>query len=198
MQLPTALAVTLLVSGGIALGRALPRQDAPAQEAAADPEMQAMLPGPVHEEMQRYAGEYEVLSRFFAGPDAEPVETRGTAKLSSVLGGRFLLEEDSGTMMGAPYEGLKLWGFNNGTQSFESLWVYSLSTGMLTMTGETKDEGESIDWNARYEDAGGEHEMRVVTTYPDVDTMVLKMNGPAPDGGEYTVLELTYRRKGEK
>ncbi len=59
-------------------------------------QMQSAMPGPAHKQLAKRAGEYTTVTRFTAQPSATPVDSTGTAKISVILDGRFLLEEDAG------------------------------------------------------------------------------------------------------
>ena len=45
-------------------------------------------PGPEHKRLVRFAGEYTTESKFWIKPDDKPMESKGTAKISSVVDGR--------------------------------------------------------------------------------------------------------------
>src|SRR5262245_11360 len=77
-----------------------PQSQAAENHAAA---MQADAPGPAHQLLAKRAGEYTTVLRFWMAPGAQPAESSGTATITVTLEGRFLREEDSGTMMGMPY-----------------------------------------------------------------------------------------------
>jgi len=59
-------------------------------------QMQSAMPGPAHKQLAKRAGEYTTVTKFTAQPGATPVDSTGTAKISMILDGRFLLEEDAG------------------------------------------------------------------------------------------------------
>jgi hypothetical protein len=105
-------------------------------------------PGPIHKGMAKLAGNYKTTTKFAFSPDAKPEETTGTAKLTSVMDGRFLLEENTGKMMGKDYKGLKLWGYNGVAGQFESTWTYTEATGMMRLVGTSNDDGKTIQWKA--------------------------------------------------
>jgi hypothetical protein len=79
----------------------------------------------------------------------------------------------------------------------ESVWTYTMSTGMLVLTGKP-DDSEGVDWTGTWTDAEGEHEMHVVMTFPDDDTHVLDMRGKDAGGDEFSMFVTTYTRKQEK
>src|SRR5439155_25747718 len=109
-------------------------------------EQKAATPGPVHQRLAKLAGEYTTVAKFAAKPGDPAQESRGTAKLTSVLGGRFVHEENSGSLLGQPNSGLRLYGYNDASGHYEGMWVYTGSTGIMTLTGTSTDDGKTINW----------------------------------------------------
>src|SRR5438309_1548624 len=76
---------------------------APSQE-----EMQKMMaemekaaaPGPEHKALQDNVGNWTATSKMYMDPSKPPMESQGTEKVESVLGGRFIQVKFSGNMMG--------------------------------------------------------------------------------------------------
>jgi len=157
---------------------------------AADP-LAATRPGPEHADLATLAGRYTTTNRLFA-PGAAPVESTGTAKLSMSLGGRFLVEESAGSMMGQPIESWKMLGFNNQSKQYEGCWLWTMSTGVLSMVGRSADGGKTITLKATYEDAP-EVQRTISVTWRrlDADQFVVEVRA---EGGE-TLMETEYKRE---
>src|SRR5689334_11679678 len=119
------------------------------------PQMQSANPGPAHKQLAKLAGSYTTVTRFSAQPSAAPVDSNGTAKFSVVLDGRFLLEEDAGIFMGQETKGLKVWGYDNATKQYISTWMYTGSTGFMSLSGDSKDDGKSVNFMASFNDDSG-------------------------------------------
>jgi hypothetical protein len=142
------------------------------------------------------AGSYTTKTAFIASPGAKPVETTGTATLKSAAEGRFLMEENNGTLFGQPTNGVRLWGYNNGTKKYEASWVYAGSTAILLLTGTGSDNGTVINWEGSFEDPqGGKVTMRARTRSHDANRFSIELLNKAPDGTEFVMLETTYTRK---
>jgi hypothetical protein len=153
-------------------------------------------PGAEHKKLARLAGEYNTVSRFRAKPEDAPLESKGTAKITSVLDGRFLLEENTGTQFGQPYKGVRLVGYNNATKQYEASWTYSMSTAIMTLTGTCKGEGKPIEWKANFTDENGEKQtLYVITRKIDADQFVVELFGKTADGKRGPTVETTYTRK---
>jgi hypothetical protein len=173
------------------------KPDAPA---APQPDMDAMMamakPGAVHQQLAKMVGEW-TTSTAMKGAGMPPMDpTKGTSKIASTLGGRFFTEDQDGDMMGEPFTSAKMLGYNNGTKKYEAVWTYTGSTGMMTMTGTSKDDGKTITFDASHEEAPGKIEKMTITIKViSDDSFVVSLSsvGGAPE--EQMTMETTYTRK---
>ena len=153
-------------------------------------------PGPMHMLLAKRAGEYTTLSKFWLKPGGEPIETKGTSKIKTILGGRFLLQENTGTMLGKPFKSFHLEGYNNVTKKFEATWAYSQATGMLSLVGTSKDDGKTIHYSGSFiNDKGEKQSLHVKTRIVDDDSFVVELVDKKADGTKGPKLETTYTRK---
>src|SRR5205085_2603447 len=113
------------------------------------------VPGPEHQALTKLAGEYTTASRFRLKPGDPAQESKGTAKLTSVLGGRFLADESAGEQFGQPFTSWKLYGYNATAKRYEATWAYTGSTALMTLTGASGDGGRTIKFDAAVEQGGG-------------------------------------------
>src|SRR4051812_2166062 len=97
--------VTVGMLGLAVAGLCLTATGARAQEQKAPP---PATPGPVHHKLAKLAGEYTTVAKFAVKPGDPAQESKGTAKLTSVLGGRFVHEEVNGSLMGQANTSLRL------------------------------------------------------------------------------------------
>ena len=161
----------------------------------ADLDRQAAQPAAIHKEMAKLAGDYTTVTKLRLSPDTEPTETTGAAKLTVILDGRFLQDENTVSMFGQSYKGLRLYGYNNGSKQFEATWFYTGSTGTMRLIGSSKDEGKTVDWTASYDDANGKQNLQVITKIVDADHFVVEMIAKLPDGKKGPSFETTYTRR---
>jgi hypothetical protein len=183
--------------GGAAAAGLLAAALTMAQEKKAAEEHPPDNPGAVHKQMAKWAGDYTTSSKFYAKP-GQPTgeETTGAAKISSYLDGRFLQEENSGKMLGQDFTGMHLYGYNNLSGKYEATWIYTGATGMMTMTGTSKDEGKTIEYTANYEQkTGTKVNLAVIVRHIDDDKFVVELTAKNADGSKGPTLETTYTRK---
>ena len=196
----TGLAAILVLFAGsaVAQGNAQkPQQNTASPDDAQQQAMQALAeaakPGPIHAQLMKRAGDYTTTETYSA-PGAEPQQSSGTATLKSILGGRFLEEENSGDSLGARYSGLRLYGYNNGSKQYEAVWIYDGSTAFLVLDGSSDDNGKTVRYTGAFLGPGGARQtLRVTITQQDDDHFTVKLLGEAP-GGAMSTLETTYTR----
>ncbi len=153
-------------------------------------------PGPEHAALAKLAGEYTIVMRFHEKPGETAYESKGSAKFTSILDGRFLLEESTGKQFGREFKAHKIYGYNNAAKRFESTWVYTGSTAIMTLHGSSADGGKTIRWNAAVAKAN-DAQMNLIVTMKRIneDSFTVELNLKAPDGAGGPTLETTYTRK---
>src|ERR1700732_5474592 len=86
------------------------------QDAAPTDKPSPSKPGAEQAFLAKRAGEYTRVIKFVGQSGAAAPPSTGTSKISVVLDGRFIQEENSDTVFGRPVLGLRLWGYNNATK----------------------------------------------------------------------------------
>lgn len=111
----------------------------------------AATPGEEHELLCEYVGDWTFEATTFLGP--KPETSRGTANFESVLGGRYVVQKTQGKMLGQPFEGFGLNGFDNLTREYFMIWGDSWSTCIYEMRGKSPKEGEPLVLEGQARDA---------------------------------------------
>jgi hypothetical protein len=153
-------------------------------------------PGPEHEALAKLAGEYTTMMRFRPTAAQPAQESKGTAKFTSVLDGRFILEESTGEQFGKQFKARKIYGYNNAAKRYESAWVYTASTAIMTLHGSSPDGGKTIRLNATVAQAN-DAQMNLIVTLKRIndDSFTVELDLKTPDGTAGPALETTYTRK---
>ena len=181
-----------------------------AQEAAAPPamtpEMQAMMeayqkagtPGEEHKKLAAMAGTYDLTIKAWHAPNTPPTTDTGIATRKMILGDRVLVEEVTSQMMGQPYSGQGLHGFENVTGKYWATWNDSMSTGLMVSQG-TCDASGACAFTGSYNDPVTKKvtNSRMTTRWTDASTEVFEMYGPGPDGKEAKMMEITYKKRAQ-
>ena len=198
-------AATLIAIAGIGMfaGAALAQtgKEAPPMTAEQKAEMEAYMkagtPGPQHQALAAMAGEYTLKIKSWHEAGAPPTEEGGTARRSMTLDGRVLLEEIASTMMGTPFTGRGMMGFDNVTGKYWSTWNDSMSTGIMLNEGTCDATGKSCTFTGSWNDPikKGPVKARMTTKWTSPMVEIFEMYGPGKDGREMKMMEITYTKK---
>ena len=179
-----------------ALGAAQAPEMTPEQKAEMEAYAKAGTPGAPHKAMAATVGTYTVKAKNWHEPGKPPSEETGTATRTMALDGRVLVEEFKGSMMGMPFTGHGMRGYDNVTGKHWSTWTDSMSTGLMVSEGTCDDKGACSfkgTWNDPIKKAPVTSRMTSRWASPTVE--VFEMYGPGRDGKEMKMMELTYTRK---
>ena len=124
------------------------------------------------------------------------MEETASATRVMILEGRVLLEEYSGSMMGTPFTGRGMLGFDNVSGKYWGTWNDSMSTGIMFMEGSCDEKG-SCRYTGTWNDPikKGPVTWRFMYSWPKPNVQVLHIYGPGRDGKEMKMMEMTYTRK---
>ncbi|WP_162435404.1 DUF1579 domain-containing protein [Pseudoxanthomonas koreensis] len=192
----SAAILALLLAGPAPAQDGTPKMTAEEQAAMAAYQ-KAATPGPAHARLAASAGTYDLDVRSWTRPDAEPIADKGTATRSMIMGGRMLVEDVEAQMMGMPFTGQGLRGYDNVTGKHWSTWIDSMGTGLMVGEGDCDADGACV-FHGVYNDvlSGKPVTTRITTRWTSADTELFEMYGPGPDGKEAKMMEITYRKRG--
>ena len=146
------------------------------QEEAQKIWMEYMTPGWAHELMASHAGEWKSVTTYWMDPSAPPQTMEGTSKNEMIMGGRYLKSTHSGEMMGMPFEGMSIEGYDNAKKEFTSVWIDNLGTGTSISTGKYDKATNSIIYiGTVYEPTQGKDCVKEIVKYIDKDHHTIEM-----------------------
>jgi hypothetical protein len=169
----------------------------PAHKAEMEAYMKAGTPGAPHQALASSAGTYDLKIKSWHGPGAPAMEDTGTATRSMALGGRVLVEEVKSSMMGHPFTGHGMTGFDNVSGKYWSTWNDSMSTGIMVSEGMCDSEKKTCMFTGSWNDAikKGPVKARMTSRWTSPTTEIFEMYGPGKDGKEMKMMEITYTKK---
>lgn len=155
-----------------------------------------MTPGKVHEMLAKCDGEWNTDVKMWMDPSQEPQKSTGTTVNKMIMGGRYQVSNHSGMMMGMPFEGMNLLGYDNKKNVFVSTWIDNMGTGMMIMEGPWDEATKSATLRGKTTDpmTGIDMDVREVFQMIDDNTQKFEMY-MSKDGNEMKVMEITYTRK---
>lgn len=149
-----------------------------------------------HSQLAKLVGEWSGSTKTWFEPDVVADESPMTGKMTSILGGRFIMHEYTGAMQGKPFDGVAIFGFDIATNKFQMAWVdsFHMSTGIMFSEGEAGDKfsvfgtyftgPETPRW-------GWRTELELI----DDDNIVIRAFNVEPDSDDQIATETRYTRK---
>jgi hypothetical protein len=199
MRTARAFVLMMTAAGLLATASASAQTDKPAgspDQAAAMEKMMAMMqPGPEHQQLAKLVGKWSSVNKMWMDPAAPPMELTGVMEYVSVMGGRYLHGTYKSVMMGMPFEGMSVDGYDRYKKEYFSLWFDNMGTGFIDMRGTRSPDGRTtvmkgLMFNPQL---GKDSPVRSVTTWIDDNTIRYEMF-ETKDGKEARSMEVTYKR----
>lgn len=157
---------------------------------------QAATPGEPYKLFATLAGSWTTTTKEWMKPGKPPTESTGTAEMKMLLDGRFLYQEYNSQMMGQPFSGVGIDGYDNMTKKYVTAWVDTMDTGIFLMGGTASADGKTITLKGSHpEPGGGKMSHRAVWKIIDQNNQTFDMYGTHHGQKEMKVLEIIYTRK---
>ena len=156
----------------------------------------AGTPGPGHQALQHFVGNWKAEVKCWHEPGGQPQVSHGTARASWILNGRFLEEEFRGEMMGKPFQGRSLIGYDNTKQTFNTVWVSDMQTSIFCSEGRGDSGNKVITLEGKAScPATGQRDVTMKTVFrvlgPDKHTFEMFDSSR----GNAKTMEITYTRQ---
>jgi len=155
-------------------------------------------PGAGHKSLEVFVGDWEVdCKAWMAGPDSEPTLSKGKSTVKWILDGRYLQQEFAGDMMGVPFQGMGITGYDNFRKRYFATWMDSMSTGFFYSEGSSPDSGKTFEYQGKMDDAmTGEKDkpIKTVIRVLSKDKHAFEMHDLTL-GQKSKIMEMTYTRR---
>jgi hypothetical protein len=187
---------TLLVAMVLMLGgKALMAQGEMSEEEMMKAWMMAITPNEEHAWLAEMVGEWTYEQTSWMDPSKEPEVAQGKSTKTMVLGGRYLRETFSSSMMGMPFQGEGTNGFNNLDQKYYFSWIDNMGTGIMSGSGERKGNVLTVMSTSPSMTGEGYDTTKSVTEVMSKDKHMLTMYMVDKDGNETKWMEIVFTRK---
>jgi hypothetical protein len=199
MQLRPLAATTLCIM--LTVAPVCAKEKKHEHEKAMDP--QAMMevwkklatPGEPHKLFAGLAGSWTTQTKEWMEPGKPPMESTGTAEMKMLLDGRFLFQEYDGQMMGQPFSGVGIDGYDNLTKKYVTAWIDTMGTGIFFMEGTAGADGKTITLRGSHPMPGGGKMTHRAVWKIDANNPTFEMYGAHGKEKEMKFLEIIYTRK---
>lgn len=138
-------------------------------------------------------GTWTATVKMAASKEHPASEDKATEKSVLISGGRWVWSDFNGTMMGAPFEGHGIVGYDSAEKKYVSFWVDTMSPCIMKTTGTYDPATKTGTFDGKTVDEKGKpvivHEE---LSQPDANTRILKMTFKGEKGTEQ--MEITYKK----
>ncbi len=149
-----------------------------------------------HLAMKAVEGTWDAIVKNYAGPGQPPMESKAV-EVNKVVGNGFWMQTDfHGQMMGAPFDGHGLFGFDPVAGKHVGTWVDSVSPVQAITSGTCKDGCKEITSTFTMNlGPAGTATFKEVAKQIDADHRTMAMWMQGKDGKEMLLMEISYTRK---
>lgn len=166
-------------------------------------DMQACIlagtPGEMHERLAEDVGTWQGQVTMWMSPGGDTMTSECTTTVAPMMDGRYTKVEWKGDMPGmGPYHGFGIYGFDNVSQQFVSIWLDNHSTGIMRGVGKLSDDGKTLTWKFKHNCPVTKKEavMREIETRTGPDTKKLVMFATDPKSGEeYKMMSVEFTKQ---
>jgi hypothetical protein len=196
----TKLLLSALLLLPLGYGIAQEKKPTPASAPKDDPRMQKMMelgtPGPAHRMLDGMIGNWQAEVKHWMEPGGQAETSTGTSSAKWILDDHYVESTFTGDMMGMPFEGRGVCGYDNIKKKYFSTWFDSMATGFMVSEGTFDPSTKTFTYTGQAPDcfSGKYVAMRSIVKMVDADHMTMEMYGPGPDGKEFKNMEIAYTR----
>lgn len=200
----------LCCTGAFAQDTPAPTEETPAAPAAAPaaPEMtaeqKAMMDayakmGEIraeHKRMDYFVGNWKTKNTMQMDASSPPQTSEGTASMAWILDGHYIESRMTGDMMGQPFEGRGLSGFDNLEGKYFATWADTMSTGHFVAWGTYDEATKTYTYTADMNDPmkpGTKTPVRIVEKIVDDNHFTFEWY-ETHDGKEAKTMTIEYTR----
>jgi hypothetical protein len=156
-----------------------------------------MTPGDMHKMLAKSDGEWNGDVTMWMYPGAPEQKSKSSSSNKMIMNGLYQEANHSGDMMGMPFSGKSIVGFDNHLKEFVSTWIDNMGSGVMVMKGPWDDATKTINLKGKMIDPGTKAETAVKETFKIVDdnNQEMEMFVMMPDGKEFKTMNIKYTRK---
>ena len=168
-----------------------------AQQAMMEAWQKAATPGSNHKLLAGLTGQWTFATRMWMEPGTPPEASTGSAVYTSLMDGRFIQGEYTGTFGGMAFQGLGLTGYDNVAKHFTATWADNMGTAIMLMTGTYDPASKTFTYKGDMDDVmkpGTKVKVRQTVKILSDDSHVMEWY-ESRGGKEVKTMEITYTRQ---
>jgi hypothetical protein len=131
-----------------------------------------------------------------SGAGAPASEEKGIEKVVPICVGKWVWCDFNGTMMGGPFEGHGITGYDPIEKKYVSFWIDSMTANHMKTTGTYDAAKKAFTFDGTCKEGGKTMTVHQVMTQPDPNTRILNMTFKEPSGTMQ--MDITYKKAAAK
>lgn len=151
--------------------------------------MEMPQPGPEHKLLARSVGKWDSTMEMMGQ------SSKGQMTVELGPGGFTTLSSFTSDMMGMPFIGRGIDGYDVNKKKFVTMWVDNMTASPTLLEGAYDDKTKTMTMYGEMMGPSGKLEKhRYVTTWPDENSMKFEVFGTGADGKEVSSFTIAYKR----
>lgn len=153
-------------------------------------------PGPEHKMLAKGVGKWTLVTKMWMDPSQPAMESKGTMECVPVLDGRFFQSVYKGDMMGMPFEGISVMGYDLYKKQYIGTWMDNMGTMIMISTGTANADGSECTMMASFDDPATKttKHHKQITRWTGPDTFVFEMYEVSPGQPDKKGMEIVHTR----
>jgi hypothetical protein len=137
-----------------------------------------------HKVLAQDVGKWKTEVAMFMPGEDQPSKSNGTEENEAICNGLFVQSVFKGEIMGMPFEGHSIMGYDVFKKKYTGIWVDNFGTSLYQMEGnyDAAKKTMTVVMTGPDPTTGKNMTMKSVTTYTDDNTKTFEMFGPDPTG----------------
>ena len=153
-------------------------------------------PGPEHEILKKEAGTWDATVEMRMEARGKPQVSKGVETNTLIGGGLWLIQDFKGELMGMPYQGHSVTGYNVAKKKYVGTWVDSMAPGLSALEGTYDPKTRTrTSWIEGPCPMGIIMKWRSTTEWKDDATRITTMYSPQGQGEEFVMMKISYKRR---